>query len=70
MDEKTSNSRSKGILIFLILVILCLLTWTFIQRSSLKKLVKEKELEKTELKYELDSVIREHNKIKQAYGTL
>ena len=70
MDEKTSNSRSKGILIFLILVILCLLTWIFIQRSSLKKLVKEKELEKTELKYELDSVIQEHNKIKQAYGTL
>jgi len=70
MEEQNSNSRSKGILILLIVVIVCLLIWTFIQRSSLTKLVKEKELEKTELKYELDSVIQEHNKIKQAYGTL
>jgi hypothetical protein len=36
----------------------------------MNKLVKEKELEKTELKYELDSVIKEHDKIKQAYGAL
>ena len=70
MEEQTSNPRSKGILILLILVILCLLIWIFIQRSSLSKLVKEKELEKTELRYELDSVIQEHNKIKQSYGAL
>jgi hypothetical protein len=70
MDEKTSTSRPKVLLILLVLVIIVLLIWIFFQRSHLNKLVSEKELEKTELKYELDSVIREHNKIKEAYGTL
>lgn len=70
MDEQTSTSRPKVLLILLVLVIIVLLIWIFFQRSHLNKLVFEKELEKTELKYELDSVIKEHNKIKEAYGTL
>jgi hypothetical protein len=70
MEEKASNSRSKGLLIVLIVAIICLLIWIFVQRSSLTKLVKEKELEKTELQYELDSLVKEHNNIKRAYGTL
>jgi hypothetical protein len=70
MDEQTSTSRPKVLLILLVLVIIVLLIWIFFQRSHLNKLVFEKELEKTELKYELDSVIKEHNRIKEAYGTL
>jgi hypothetical protein len=70
MDEQPSTSRPKVLMIFLVLVIIVLLIWIFFQRSHLNKLVSEKELEKTELKYELDSVIREHNKIKEAYGKL
>jgi regulator of replication initiation timing len=54
----------------LIILILVLLIWIFFQRSHLNKLVTEKEIEKAELKYELDSVIQEHNKIKAVYGTL
>jgi hypothetical protein len=70
MEEKTGNSRSKGLLILLVVIIIGLLIWTFLQRSTLSKLTKEKELEATELKFELDSVIQEHNKIKLAYGAL
>ncbi|MEI6899552.1 MAG: hypothetical protein WCL00_06725 [Bacteroidota bacterium] len=70
MEGNNSNSRSKIILVVLVLLILLLLIWIFYQRSALTKLVKEKETEKTELKSELDSVIQEHNKIKQAYGKL
>ena len=70
MEEQTATSRPKVLMILLVLVIIVLLIWIFFQKSHLNKLISEKELEKTELKYELDSVIREHNKIKEAYGTL
>ena len=70
MEEQTSTNRSKIVIILLIILILVLLIWIFFQRSHLNKLVTEKEIEKAELKYELDSVIQEHNKIKAVYGTL
>jgi regulator of replication initiation timing len=44
--------------------------WTFRQRTQLTLLIQEKELEKTDLQKELDSIIIEHNKTKQAYGAL
>jgi Tfp pilus assembly protein PilO len=69
-ENSSSNKGSKILLILLALVILLLIVWIFIQRSSLTKLTKEKEQEAIELKYELDSVIQEHNKIKLAYGAL
>jgi hypothetical protein len=70
MEEKTSIPQSRIVLILLILLIIGLLIWIFVQRSSLNRLVKEKETEKNELKYELDSLVKEHNKIKLAYGSL
>ena len=70
MDEQTSTSRPKIIMILLVIVIIVLLIWMFFQRNHLNKLVADKELEKTELKYELDSLIKEHNQIKEVYGTL
>lgn len=70
MEEKTSNNRPKIVIIILILAILSLLIWIFFQRTTLNKLVKEKEKEKTELQFELDSLVKEHNMIKQSYGAL
>jgi len=70
MDEQTPTSRPKILLILLVIVIIVLLIWIFFQRNHMNKLVAEKELEKTELQYELDSLIKEHNQIKEAYGTL
>jgi len=70
MDEQTSTSRPKVLMILLVIVIIVLLIWIFFQRNHLNKLVADKELEKTELRYELDSLIKEHNQIKEVYGTL
>jgi len=71
MEEQTSTSRRLKIYLSVLLIfVLVLIFWLFIQRSQLLKLVKEKETEKTELQHELDSVITEHNKIKQSYGAL
>ena len=70
MEEQASNKRSKIIIILLAVVIVVLLVWIFFQRNHLNKLVTEKELEKAELKFELDSLIKEHNKVKEVYGTL
>jgi hypothetical protein len=70
MDEQTSTSRPKILMILLVIVIIVLLIWIFFQRNHLNKLVADKELEKTELQYALDSLIKEHNQIKEVYGTL
>jgi len=70
MDEQTPTSRPKVLMILLVIVIIGLLIWIFFQRNHLNKLVADKELEKTELQYELDSLIKEHNQIKEVYGTL
>lgn len=71
MEEQQSSSRSlKLYLGVFLLVILALLAWVFIQRSQLKKMVQEKEVEKMEVQRELDSLMTEHNSIKAAYGGL
>lgn len=71
MEDQNSGSRKyKVYLAILAIVILALLFWLFIQRSQMMKLVKDKETEKVELQHELDSLMTEHNKIKEAYGTL
>jgi hypothetical protein len=69
-STKSDNRKNKIIIIVLALAIVALLIWLFTQRTILTKLVREKEQEKTELQKELDSVVAEHNKIKQAYGGL
>jgi hypothetical protein len=71
MEETTTNNRNyKIILAILGLFILVLVFWLFIQRSQLMKLVKAKEVEKTEIQHELDSLMKEHNTIKQSFGPL
>jgi len=71
MEEQNTHNRTFKIIIgILILALFFLAVWTFRQRTQLTSLVQEKELEKTDLQKELDSVITEHNKTKQAYGAL
>lgn len=71
MEEKTNYSRKLKLWISVFaIIILALLFWLFIQRSQLMKLIREKEVEKTELQKELDSLMTEHNNIKTAYGSL
>jgi hypothetical protein len=71
MEEQNSSSRKYIIYLAILgIIVLVLIFWLFIQRSQLMKLVKEKEIEKTELQQELDSLMGEHNKIKTSYGAL
>jgi len=71
MEEQHVNNRTFKIIIgILIFALLILVIWTFRQRMQLTSLVKEKEMEKMDLQKQLDSVIAEHNKTKQAYGAL
>lgn len=71
MEEQNTNSlKFKVIIALLILALIALFVWFFLQRANLNKLVSEKDKEKTALQKELDSVVVEHNKIKTAYGTL
>ncbi|MCX6249484.1 MAG: hypothetical protein NTX61_01915 [Bacteroidetes bacterium] len=69
-EQNTKPGRSKLIIILLIFAMGALFIWVFIQRSHLTTLVKEKEMERYQLQKELDSMVTEHNKIKQAYGSL
>jgi regulator of replication initiation timing len=71
MEEQNTNNRTYKIITgILILALLILVIWTSRQRTQLTSLIQEKELEKTDLQKELDSIIIEHNKTKQAYGAL
>jgi hypothetical protein len=71
MEEQNTTSRKfKVYMAILAILLLVVIFWLFIQRSQLLKLVKEKEVEKTEMQHELDSLMGEHNKIKTAYGAL
>jgi uncharacterized protein YoxC len=71
MEEQKANNRGSKIIIgVLILAFIILGIWTIRQKTQLTTLLDEKELEKTDLQNQLDSVIAEHNKTKQAYGAL
>lgn len=71
MEEQNTNSRTFKIVIGILLLVLILLgIWSLRQRTQLTALANEKELERMDLQNQLDSVITEHNKTKQAYGAL
>jgi hypothetical protein len=72
-----SNSQKKSgkmmfiaLLIILALATVGLLIWNFSMKSDMKELLFEKELQRTELQKELDSLMFEHEQIKFEYGTL
>jgi hypothetical protein len=71
MEERETNNRTFKIIIgILILALLILGFWTFRQRSELTSLIKEKDIERADLQQQLDSVVADHNRTKQAYGAL
>jgi hypothetical protein len=68
--EEQSSKRPGLLVIILGIIIIILLVWIFMQRSKLTTLVREKEAEKTMMQKEVDSLMKEHEKIKSAYGAL
>jgi hypothetical protein len=78
MNEQAPNTSSgrKGrtgliiILVILALAVAGLLFWIFSLRSDMDLLLAEKEAQRVELQAELDSLMYEHDMIKEEYGTL
>jgi len=71
MEEQNAPFRKFRVyLAILAIILLVIVFWLFIQRSQLLKLVKEKEVEKTEMQHELDSLMVEHNKIRKKFEML
>lgn len=68
------NKRRNNTLIIVVVVLiaaLALLAWLYLStRSRLGNMLEEKELQRTELQHELDSLILDHNNIKMEYGSL
>ncbi|MBC8314724.1 MAG: hypothetical protein ISR57_07250 [Bacteroidales bacterium] len=71
MEEKTPASRKWRVWIIVFAVIIVgLAAWLVYQQLHLRKLVDAREAEKIVLQHELDSLMTEHNEIKEIYGTL
>lgn len=72
----TGKPRKKSGIIFIALIIILaiaaigLLIWVFSLKSDMEVLVADKELQRTELQEQLDSLMYEHEQIKTEYGTL
>ncbi|MFO7613082.1 MAG: hypothetical protein R6W71_00410 [Bacteroidales bacterium] len=70
-EEKIKQSRLiMWIAIILGVAVIALIIVLFMTRSSLKNLLTEKELQRTELRQELDSLLGEHEKVKIEYGQI
>ncbi len=73
---QTDSGRKKSgiamivILVILILAVTGLLIWNFSIKSNMNTLLEEKEAQRIELQTELDSLMYEHDMIKEEYGTL
>lgn len=59
-----------AIMVILGLAVIGLLIWLLVMYSNYKDLKSEKEAQRTELQAELDSLMFEHDMIKQEYGTM
>jgi len=70
MEEQSGYRKLKIIIGVLVVILLILFIWLITQRTQLTKLVREKDTEKMELQKQLDSLVKEHNQTKAAYGQL
>ena len=70
MEEQSGYRKLKIIIGVLAVILVILFIWLITQRTQLTKLVREKDTEKMELQKQLDSLVKEHNQTKAAYGQL
>ncbi|RLD39436.1 MAG: hypothetical protein DRI97_02720 [Bacteroidetes bacterium] len=68
--RKKSGKGMIVILVILVLAIAGLLIWNFSIKKDMNTLLEEKEVQRVELQAELDSLMYEHDMIKEDYGTL
>jgi uncharacterized protein YoxC len=70
LSSKKSNAPIIAVIVILILAVIGLVIWQLSTRSHLNTLLEEKEQTRIALQHELDSLIAEHNKVKEEYGRL
>ena len=73
MNTISGHKRKTGFIVIIVILALAvagLLIWIFSLRSDMNVLLDEKEAQRIELQAELDSLMFEHEMIKQEYGTL
>ena len=71
--EYGKKKSGKGLIIALVVLLLAiaaLVIWIFSIKSDMNVLLDEKEAQRVELQAELDSLMQEHEMIKEEYGTL
>lgn len=68
--SKSAVRRYQVILILLFIVFAAILIWLITSRSKLNELVEQKEMQRIELSAELDSLMVQHERIKEEYGEL
>ena len=71
MENQPVNTIGYKVTIGILLVVIAIMAWMLLNtRTTVVTLVKEKDLQRTELQTELDSLINEHARVKTSYGKL
>jgi len=73
-QEIPPKKKTSGLFILIIIILIIavggLIVWLMMTKTELSTLQTEKEQQRVELQIELDSLLSEHNNIKEEYGTL
>jgi hypothetical protein len=71
MENQPVNTTAYKIIIGVLLAVIVVLGWMLMNnRTTVVTLVKEKDMQRTELQSELDSLLNEHARVKSSYGKL
>jgi hypothetical protein len=71
MENQPSNTVGYKVAIGILLLVIAIMAWMLINnRTTVVTLVKEKDMQRTELQSELDSLLNEHARVKSSYGKL
>jgi hypothetical protein len=71
MENQPVNTIGYKVTIGILLAIIAVMVWMLLNnRTTVVTLVKEKDLQRTELQSELDSLLNEHARVKSSYGKL
>lgn len=71
MENGPANTTGYKIAIGVLLVIIAVMAWMLLNtQTKVVTLVKEKDMQSSELQSELDSLMVEHERVKSSYGTL
>jgi hypothetical protein len=71
MENQPVNTIGYKVTIGILLAVIVIMAWMLMNnRTTVVTLVKEKDLQRTELQSELDSLLNEHARVKSSYGKL